>query len=610
MIVSSSVKIKVNPNIRKYYISKGYSCVNNEIIDVRTIDLSPGSNLRIDTECDNCKAKSSSIFNKYYKYTNSFKDNYYCKKCKKCNSEKAKKTRKERYGDENYTNIEKGRETKKKKYGNENYNNREKAKKTTNIKYGVNNVSEIDFVKQKKIKTSLEKYGVNNPFQSSIIKAKIENTCTIKYGTKHYLTSDDYKAKYETYCDSMGVKHYSQSDEFKDKFKETCLVKWGFSTNLLNDEIKNKIKKTNIERYGVDHCMKNKDISLLNSKSMIENRSDYFDSLGYTYLSYDFDKKLYELKNKDCGHKFQINYDLFRSRIKYSNNSCLKCYPKKDLVSIKEKEIVNWLKEFDIEIIENTRNIISPLELDIYLPKHNIAIEFNGLYYHSDKFKKKKYHINKTDRCEVEGIELIHVWEDDWINNKDIIKSIILNRLGFIKDKVFGRKCEIKEVSVKDSRNFLDSNHIQGYTNSSIKIGLYHNEDLVSLMTFGSRRTNNKKEYELIRFCNKLNLSVLGGSSKLFKHFVKHYKTSRVISYSDKSMFNGNMYKVLGFKDDGNTSLNYYWTDLSKRYHRFNFNKKKLVEKGYDESLTENEIMKSIGFYKIWSCGQIRWIIE
>ena len=131
---------------------------------------------------------------------------------------------------------------------------------------------------------------------------------------------------------------------------------------------------------------------------------------------------------------------------------------------------------------------------------------------------------------------------------------------------------------------------------------------MVSVMTFGKRRLNNKDTFELIRFCNKINTNIIGGATKLFSYFLKNYKFENIISYSDKSLFNGGLYLKLGFKNDGDTSLNYYWTDLCKKYHRFNFNKKKLIKLGYDKEKTEDEIMKEIGYHKIWSCGQIRWI--
>lgn len=607
MIVKEKIKIKVNPNSREYYNEIGYECYNYDIIEIKTIDLKAGSNIKIDIKCDNCEEKLNIKYNKYYKSTNKLNEPYLCKKC---NHIKAKKTKLEKYGDENYNNREKTKKTKFTKYGDENYTNREKAEQTCIEKYGVNNVSKLEDVKNKKKSSTIERWGVENPFQSDVIKEKIKIKCLEKYNSEYYVVSENAKKKYRDFCDKLGVDHYSKSDEYKQKFKETCLIRFGEITNLMNDVIKDKIKKTNLEKYGFDQVMKNKDISLLNTKSLVEGRSEYFKKLGYEYVGYDYELKNYKLKKVECGHIFDVNYDLFRSRIKYNNNSCLVCYPIQQLSSIKEKEIVNWLVSMGIEVVENNRDIISPRELDIYLPKHKIAIEFNGLYYHSDKFKEKEYHINKTEECVKKNIQLIHVWEDDWVYKQDIVKSIILNRLNLIENKIYARKTKIKEVDTKEAMYFLNNNHIQGYTPSSIKIGLYHNEELVSLMTFGNRRINSQNNFELIRYSNKINTSVIGGASKIFKHFLNKYNHKKIVSYSDISIFNGSIYEELGFKNDGKTTLNYYWTDLNKKYHRFNFNKNKLVKMGYDKNLTEEEIMKNIGYHKLWSCGQIRWIFN
>jgi hypothetical protein len=605
MIIDKEIEIKVNPNSRIYYNNIGYKCENYELLKIKTIDLPSGSNILIKIECDNCGDIKILKFNKYYKSTNKLKEEYFCKKC---NFIKIKKTKLERYGDENYTNRDKAKETCLEKYGDENYTNRDKAKETCLEKFGVDNISKLGEVKEKKKEKFIKKYGVENPFQSQEVKKKIKETCLQKYNSEYYITSKDAKDKYELFCDRLGVEHYSKSNEFKEKFEETCLLRWGKTTNLLNNNIKEKIKQTNLEKYGFDHAMKKKDISVLNAKRIIDSRYDYFLKLGYEYIEYDYNKHLYKLKNIKCGHIFEINYDLFRSRIKYNNNSCLICYPKQELSSIKEKEIANWLNSLNINLIENDRSLINPQELDIYLPEFKLAIEFNGLYYHSDKFKEKNYHINKTNECNKLGIQLIHIWEDDWVYKKEIIKSIILNRLGLVNNKIYARKTTIKEVDTKESREFLNKNHIQGYTTSSIKIGLFYDNELVSLMTFGNRRINSKNNYELIRFSNKLNTNVIGGASKIFKYFITNYSETKIVSYSDISLFSGDLYEKLGFTNDGKTNLNYYWTDLNVKYHRFNFNKKKLVKLGHDHDLTEDEIMKNIGYHKIWSCGQIRWL--
>jgi hypothetical protein len=605
MILQDKITIRVTPNSRLHYLNMGYNCSNYEYIDVSIFHLPSGSNIEIEVCCDICSKENRKIkYNKFYKNTKGHTIPY---SCKSCSNFKSKKTKLEKYGNENYQNVDKIKKTKLEKYNDPNYTNRLKYKTTCLERYGVDNTSKLDSSKIKRKSTNIEKYGVDNVFKSKDIKDKISSIIKQKYGTDKYITSEDFKEKYKIFCKSLGVNHFSETDEFKIKFRKTCLVNWGFKTNLLSPEIINKIKITNIEKYGFDSAMKNIDISLINTTSLIEGRSAFYKSLGYNFISYDYNNRVYKLERDECGHIFEISHDLFRSRIKYNNNSCLICYPKGELVSIKEKDVVEFISSLSDKYILNSRNLIDGKEIDIYLPDYKLGIEFNGLYWHSDKFKEKTYHYNKTLMCKKNDIHLLHIWEDDWVNKNDIIKSIIKNKMSKITTRIFARKCSIVEVSNSISNKFLDDNHIQGGTNASRCLALMFNNEIVSIMTFGKRRINSKSETELIRFCNKINTIVIGSSSKLFNYFIKNNNFERIVSYSDQSIFDGGMYLKLGFTNYGETSLNYYWSDLNKRYHRFNFNKKKLIELGYDPNKTEDQIMREIGYYKIWSCGQIRW---
>jgi hypothetical protein len=185
--------------------------------------------------------------------------------------------------------------------------------------------------------------------------------------------------------------------------------------------------------------------------------------------------------------------------------------------------------------------------------------------------------------------------------------SILFNRMGMMEDRIYARKCTIKNISSCESRKFLDSYHIQGHANSQYKFGLYHNDELVSLMTFGYRKTNAKIEFELIRFCNKISMSVIGAASKLFKHAIANIDFDYMISYSDFSLFDGSMYEKLGFNRIHLTKPNYYWVVDGERHHRFIYNKKKLIKEGFNPNKTEVEIMWERGYHRIWGCGQYRW---
>jgi hypothetical protein len=282
-------------------------------------------------------------------------------------------------------------------------------------------------------------------------------------------------------------------------------------------------------------------------------------------------------------------------------------------VSKLEKELVSFIREYTDNISLNNNDILSGKEIDIYLPDLNLAIEFNGTYYHSDLFKKdKNYHLNKTKECNSKGINLIHIWDSDWIYKKDIIKSILKNKINNTDNRIYARNCVIKEVPRKESVLFLDKNHLQSSSISKYNIGLYYNEELVSLMTFSKLRKNLKQNnieghFELLRFCNKLNTNVVGGASKLFKYFINKYQPIKIISYANRDWSNGNLYEKLGMNPLSPTTPGYNWYKSKIKYNRFTFRKDILVKQGEDENLTEYEIMLSKGFYKVWNTGNLKF---
>jgi hypothetical protein len=255
-------------------------------------------------------------------------------------------------------------------------------------------------------------------------------------------------------------------------------------------------------------------------------------------------------------------------------------------------------------------SIIKPHQLDIFIPSHNLAIEYNGLYWHSEEFLKNNYHLNKTIECEKQGIQLIHIFEDEWLHKQNIVKSRLLNILGLIKNKIYARKTEIKEISSIQAKNFLDNNHLQGFTNSTIRIGLFYDNELISVMLFNKPRLgigSSYDGYELTRFANKLNTSVIGGASKLLKHFINTYQPKEIISYADRRWSQGDLYKKLGFIETHINKPNYWYVINKNRKHRFGFRKHSLKEKGFDINKTEHEIMLERGIYRIYDCGTITY---
>jgi transposase len=286
-------------------------------------------------------------------------------------------------------------------------------------------------------------------------------------------------------------------------------------------------------------------------------------------------------------------------------------------VSKSQKEIYDFIKSFyNNEIKINDRTTIineKNKELDIYMPDKKIAIEYNGLIFHHEeaKGKDKWYHFNKTNACENDGIFLFHVWSDIWAEKPEIIKSMIKNKLGFIDRKIFARKTIIQEVPKYLRKKFFEDNHIQGEDNASISYGLYSENELVACMSFSISRFNKNYDWELIRYANKLNTIVLGGFSKLLKHFKKNNKGS-IISYSDRSYASGKVYSLHGFISVGEPSPDYMYLDKNlKRMSKRGFRKDIIQSQfGLDmTNMTESEAMKLLGYKRVWDAGKITWVL-
>lgn len=286
-------------------------------------------------------------------------------------------------------------------------------------------------------------------------------------------------------------------------------------------------------------------------------------------------------------------------------------------ISDNEKEIISFIKEkYHKEMVLKYKNTEKNIEYDMFFPDLNLAVDYNELDLHNELHKDKKYHMLKTEEAEKNNIKLIHIYEDDWNKKKDVIKSRLMNLLNVIPTKIFGRKCKIRELVEKENKivsSFLKENHMQGMVGSKIKIGLFYNDELVSLMTFGERRVamgvkkNMDGEFEMLRFCNKLNVNVIGGASKIFHYFLEKYKPKVVTTYADRSWSNGGLYMKLGFTYLYKTEPNYYYVVDCVRKHRFNFRKDVLIKQGFDGSKTEVQIMHDRGLYRIFDSGNIKF---
>jgi hypothetical protein len=279
-------------------------------------------------------------------------------------------------------------------------------------------------------------------------------------------------------------------------------------------------------------------------------------------------------------------------------------------VSGEEQELIDFIGEiYQDKIITSNRSVLNGRELDIYLPKHNLAIEYNGLYSHSYKpweereslIKGPNYHLSKTVDCEKLGIQLIHIFSDEWNYRQAIVKSILKSKLG-INERIYARKCSIVEVDIDTKNKFLNDNHIQGEDKSSIKLGLEYEGVLVCLMTFNKSRFNKNYEWELVRFCNAGGINVVGGFSRLLSYFRTNFGRS-IVSYADRRYSDGGVYFKNGFELIRVNKPGYYYVDKNYliRHNRMKFQKKLIG--AYD--CTEYEKAREMGFNKIFDCGSL-----
>ena len=560
MVLDNEIQIRVNSTALKHYREKGYVVNMGDQIIVKIDDLTKSSGYKIHVKCDIC---GNEKYLPYISYLDNIKkyNLYTCSN--KCAYVKNKKTCLEKYGDENYHNTEKIKVTNLKKYGCENvFQNEEiknKIKKTNLEKFGFESHNKSDIVKKNKEKIYLEKYGVTCPMNTI---EQIEKSKVLKI--ERYGSLNNYKKIKETFLKKYNVEHNSQIKEIADK------------------KIK-KYKKT------------------INKKFLIRYKE-------FGIISANFDTDIFVF-NCEKGHTFEISNNLLTSRISTNTKLCTICNPIGQHISGQEILFSEYLKEIYMgEILLNTKKIINPNELDIYLPELKLAFEYNGLFWHNELHRNKTYHRDKTDQCEKKGIKLIHIYEDDWMIKTNIVKSYIFNLLGKISNKIFARKCVIKEINNKIVRDFLENNHLRGFVESQIKIGLFYENELVSLMTF-VRSNKYESVYEMMIFCNKLNTTIIGGSNKIFKYFIDKYKPLEVISYDDRSWSQGELYKKLRFTFVDKTPPNYYYIiDKTIRKHRFEFSKNILVKQGYNSNLSEHEIMLDRKIYRIYDSGSLKFV--
>lgn len=411
----------------------------------------------------------------------------------------------------------------------------------------------------------------------------------------------DWQATRASTCvDRYGVEYPAQHSNIKEQVTATLFDKYGINITSTQQipSVYEKTKISNIAKYGTYHSnhrhMSTETVSLLHDadwliKQHITNSRSVHDialSLGVADGCV--------LRHMDI-HKIQP--------IKHPG-----------VPSIGQQQLTEFIKQCipTDELIISDISTIHPKHLDILVPSKRIAFEYNGLYWHSEAVRPdKNYHLNKTKLCEEANIKLIHIFENEWFNKQEIVQSRVRSILG-TTTKIYARLCTIGVLSTKAANQFINMTHIQGANNSAtVAIGLWYNNELISVVTFCKSRYDKEYQYELLRMCTALNTTVVGGASKILQFFIKNFKPISLVSYCDRRWSNGNGYVKMEFQLVDTTTPNYWYfkNGSSQLMSRVKFQKHKLKDilPIFDSSLTEFENMKNNGDNRIWDCGQLKF---
>lgn len=513
---------------------------------------------------------------------------------------KIKETVREKYGVDSWVQSkefkEKSKTTNLEKYGVVNPMDspelRQRQQDAVKAKYGVDNVSKVKKFQEKRKETCLvkfgneffmssdigrkslnegvmKKYGVENVFQSEEIKDKIKESNQLKYNVDYPMQSQEIREKSRiTNLEKYGFSYASQSEEVKYKIRETSLEKYGFEHATQSQLVKDATIKTNYEKYGVKFATQLPEIQdkILNTK-IKKGIIKVFDGKSMEQIA----------KEKD------IPYSTFVKNVRtHGIDFAMSMEPHENVL---EKQMSNILDSIPINYTEH--NIINKRKTDFVIEDKKIIVEVNGNFWHSDCVLDKKYHQIKRQNYLDAGYRTLFFMENEVENKSNIVKSILCNTLG-ISQKIFARKCDKSIVDKKTGNQFLQDNHLMG-KGSGIMYGLFYNNELISILQVKSKKGS---DYEISRFCSKLNYSIVGGFSSLLSFFEKEINPDSVKTYIDLRYGNGIYLPKFGFKYE-KEFLSFKWTNGAEVFNRMKFPK----NSGYEK-----------GLYKIWDCGQAKYV--
>lgn len=281
-----------------------------------------------------------------------------------------------------------------------------------------------------------------------------------------------------------------------------------------------------------------------------------------------------------------------------------------------EVALLEWIKRTlpGVEIQERRRGVIPPYELDIYIPSLQVAVEFNGLYWHSaDKASDGEFrnkHLQKLQLCQEAGVRLIQVREDRWADRPEVCKSVIASALRLPSRRENARSCKIVELASIDATDFLMRHHLDGNAKASVNLGLSLDDELLAVMTFAKPRFASDADWELVRLASLPFVHVRGAASRLLAHFRARHR-GQVTSYCNLEYGSGGVYGAIGMKLVSQSRPGYVWVKNGQRaYSRYQTQKHKLsaLLPNFDPALSESENMFANGFRRYWDSGNLVFI--
>ena len=523
-------------------------------------------------------------------------------------------------------------------------NNIEIKKRGGQIKIG--NSSELEKSKTNKYVSENKKLVAKCKKNSVIINdpnnlsGKLTRHIIELYGDINIPSNTYQRKKYEQINGKKWFEEYFDIIEINEEQIRKCnLCEWettdiynksGCFTNHINDK-----HNINLDDYLVQYP---DDIQYHPNHTKKTDRDNELLLEGNFVVCQLCNEKMKGISNTHLKNKHNITVEEYK--LEFPNSKIVSESTSNVLSEIIKETNINfqptWVSKGELEIKEiidglgfevykgKNRKLLEGKEIDLIIPSVKIGIEYNGLYYHTENMGKNSvYHLNKTLACNQLGYKLIHIFEDEWMKNKELVKSKLKHILGVsFGIKIGARKTVITKISKEDKSYFLDESHIQGNDKSEIFYGAYYGDILVGVMTFNSKRNMTKNvegEYELNRYSTKQGYTISGLASKMLKQFIVDYSPKTIISFADRRWTldgKNNMYTNMGFNLVSIVKPTYFYYNSKvnkyKRYHKFSFGKNNLKKK-YNEidfTKSESEITTEIGYSKIWDCGLFKYQLK